>query len=362
MPNLNQLINILSQNLTMNKARLMCLALITLAIIQVQSSNLKQIARGFVKGRTNSNYRRLQRFFAQVDIDQDQLAKFIYQLFDLDEVIISIDRTNWKWGKKNINIFLLSVVHQGIAIPLYWTLLDKKGNSNSNERCELIQKFINTFGADKIQYVLADREFVGKEWFQWLNKEQIKFCIRIKHNTLVANHQGKLVQIKTLLRHLSPHETFMLARAVPVYGVKVRLFAKRDADNDYVIIATNNLDHTDAMALYSRRWEIETLFSCFKGRGFNLEDTHLTQLDRVSKLVAVCALAFCWSYRIGINTVQQHPKRRKLKKHGRPQQSLFAIGLDVLIDGLREYFFAGNRRVFEVLISYLSPSPRPLRL
>ena len=163
MPNLNQLVNILSQNLTMNKARLTCLALITLAIIQVQSSNLKQIARGFVKGRTNSNYRRLQRFFAQVDIDQDQLAKLIYQLFDLDEVIISIDRTNWKWGKKNINIFLLSVVHQGIAIPLYWTLLDKKGNSNSNERCELIQKFINTFGADKIQYVLADREFVGKE-------------------------------------------------------------------------------------------------------------------------------------------------------------------------------------------------------
>ncbi|MFD1132378.1 hypothetical protein ACFQ3G_03250, partial [Psychrobacter sanguinis] len=92
------------------------------------------------------------------------------------------------------------------------------------------------------------------------------------------------------------------------------------------------------------------------------EDTHLTQLDRVSKLVAVCALAFCWSYRIGIKTVQHHPKRRKLKKHGRPQQSLFAIGLDVLIDGLREYFFAGNRRVFEVLISYLSPSPRPLRL
>jgi hypothetical protein len=116
MPNLNQLVNILSQNLTMNKARLTCLALITLAIIQVQSSNLKQIARGFVKGRINSNYRRLQRFFAQVDIDQDQLAKFIYQLFDLDEVIISIDRTNWKWGKKNINIFLLSVVHQGIAI------------------------------------------------------------------------------------------------------------------------------------------------------------------------------------------------------------------------------------------------------
>ena len=86
------------------------------------------------------------------------------------------------------------------------------------------------------------------------------------------------------------------------------------------------------------------------------------KLTKDKEVSGGCALAVCWSYRIGIKTVQQHPKRRKLKKHGRPQQSLFAIGLDILIDGLREYFFAGNRRVFEVLISYLSPSPRPLRL
>ncbi len=30
---------------------------------------------------------------------------------------------------------------------------------------------------------------------------------------------------------------------------------------------------------YALRWEIETLFSCLKGRGFNLENTRLTDLD-----------------------------------------------------------------------------------
>ncbi len=78
-----------------------------------------------------------------------------------------------------------------------------------------------------------------------------------------------------------------------------------------------------------------------------------------------CVLKYSVSnraYGCGIKAVQQHPKRRKLKKQGRPQQSLFAIGLDILIDGLRAYFFAGNRRVFEILVSYLSPRPRPLRL
>lgn len=362
MPNLNQLTNILSQNLTMNKARMACLALIIVAIIQAQSSNLKKIARGFTKGYTSSNYRRLQRFFAQVHIDEDEIARFIYQLFNLDKVIISIDRTNWKWGKKNINIFMLSIVHQGIAIPLYWTLLDKRGNSNSNERCALIQKFINTFGADKIQYVLADREFVGEKWFKWLDAEEIAFCIRIRQNIKVANHNGKQVQVKTLLRNLSQHETFMLGRAVAVQGVKVRLFAKLDSNNDYVIVATNDLEQFDAMSLYTKRWEIETLFSCFKGRGFNLEDTHLTHLDRVSKLVTVCALAFCWAYHVGIKAVKQNPKKQKRKKHGRPQQSLFAIGLDILIDGFRVCFYQGDNHVFRVLLSYLTPKPCRLRL
>lgn len=74
MPTFNQLKPILSQNLTMNKARIACLSLIIIAIIQVQNSNLKKIARGFIQGNTDSNYRRIQRFFAQVRIDQDDIA------------------------------------------------------------------------------------------------------------------------------------------------------------------------------------------------------------------------------------------------------------------------------------------------
>ncbi|WP_265578869.1 hypothetical protein [Psychrobacter sanguinis] len=43
----------------------------------------------------------------------------IYRLFGLGKVTLTIDRTNWKWGKSNLNIFMLGVVYKGIAIPLY---------------------------------------------------------------------------------------------------------------------------------------------------------------------------------------------------------------------------------------------------
>ena len=181
MNNFSKLSNILSESITMNKARMTCLNLIIVAIIQAQSCNLRKVAQHFANAKkTDTNYRRIQRFMAGISLNQDELAKFIFNLFEFDKVTLSIDRTNWKWGKKNINIFMLSVVHHGIAIPLYWDMLDKKGCSNSPERIDLIERFIDPFGKDKIEYLLADREFIGEKWFKWLKDAQIKFGIRIK--------------------------------------------------------------------------------------------------------------------------------------------------------------------------------------
>ena len=155
MPNLNRLNEILTQNLTMNKARITCLSLMIIALITAQSSNLKKIARHLPsRGKTDSHYRRLQRFIASAVIDYDQLAILLYRLFGLSKVTLTIDRTNWKWGKSNINLFMLGVVYKSIAIPLYWDMLDKRGNTNHLERAELIERFIKQFVKDNIEMML----------------------------------------------------------------------------------------------------------------------------------------------------------------------------------------------------------------
>lgn len=307
--------------------------------------------------KSDSHYRRIQRFLAQVCLNYDEVALLLYRLFALDKVTLSIDRTNWQWGQANINIFMLSVVYRGIAIPLYWTLLDKRGNSNSKERIELIERFIATFGKGSIKHVLADREFVGCEWFTWLHKNSIPFGIRIKKNTKVMNRFGQSVQVHTLLRQVAIGECFMLNRIVEVYGVRVRLFAHRNADNELMIIATNDLANTDGIALYAKRWEIETLFSCFKGRGFNLEETHLTHQDRIKKLIAVFAIAFCWCYKVGIRKNEQKPI--KLKKHGRLTLSLFRYGLDTVFDYLKQAIMFNKQAAFDIIVLYLCPDTKP---
>lgn len=53
-----------------------------------------------------------------------------------------------------------------------------------------------------------------------------------------------------------------------------------------------NADSDKALLRYAQRWQIETLFSALKSRGFNLEDTHITTTHRLDKLLSLLAIAF----------------------------------------------------------------------
>jgi hypothetical protein len=66
--------------------------------------------------------------------------------------------------------------------------------------------------------------------------------------------------------------------------------------------------------LKAKRWEIETLFSCLKGRGFNLEDTRITKLIRIKRLLVVAVVAFAWAHRTG-EWRHENVKPIRIKKH-----------------------------------------------
>ena len=59
-----------------------------------------------------------------------------------------------------------------------------------------------------------------------------------------------------------------------------------------------------------------------------MEETHLRDREKLSKLLSVLALAFCWSYKTGEYVNEEHPI--KIKTHGRKAQTLFRAGLDHL--------------------------------
>ena len=132
-----------------------------IALIKVRTVNLTEISCSFPSPvLQDSRYTRVKRFFREFKIDFSSVAVWVVHCFSLSgqSLHLSIDRTNWRWGKKDINILMLSIVYKGIAIPLLWTLLAKRGNSDTQERIELIQRYIIQFGKSMIAGLLADRE------------------------------------------------------------------------------------------------------------------------------------------------------------------------------------------------------------
>jgi len=227
MNSFNGLAGSLNRYFKWHKSRMDCFAGMLLSIFRVRSINLSEVAVGFTSERKiESRYRRLKKFFTDYSLDFDKVALFLYTLFFAPDkkVYLTMDRTNWFWGKAKINIFVLGIAYEGMAIPIFWRLLPKAGSSNFEEQRALIKRFIKLFGKTQIEGLLADREFGNGRLFGWLNKQSIPFYIRIKEGSQVCIKQKKLFNAQKIFKDLSPKTKKEYPMAVWIFGQKVFLY------------------------------------------------------------------------------------------------------------------------------------------
>jgi transposase len=248
-------------------------------------------------------------------------------------LILVLDRTNWKFGTKNINILMLGVSYKNVAFPLMFKMLDKRGNSDTQERINLIKLYIELFGKESIDCILADREFIGEKWLEFLNQNNIRYYIRIRNNFKIYSYQ-KQEEIKAfwLFNNLNIGEFYHYPKIVELHGQRCYLSGiktiNRNGKMEFLIIVSFNKPE-QAMIYYKERWQIETLFRGLKSSGFNIEDTHVTDLERLEKLFSLTMIAFVWCYKIG-DYLDENIQKIKIKKHGRRAVSVFKYGLDCL--------------------------------
>lgn len=327
--------NSLKEHLKWRKPRLSCFVSLLLALLKVKQMNLTLLVPAINDAtKLESRYRRLQRFFQTVHFDYDAVARMIMQMFGFNEqcFYLTLDRTNWKWGKKNLNLLVLAVVYKGAAIPIYWLVLNKQGNSNQRERIAQMKRFIGQFGKTAIQGVLGDREFIGQHWWAWLTDQHIPFFMRMKANQHYLDKHGRSRAVRYLFSDLTPGKARILRQPRVVSDQVVYLSGLRLKSGELLIIASNQFE-SKPFDIYGLRWEIETLFQCLKGRGFNMEATHLTRYFRIKKMVTLLVIGFCWAHKTG-EWKHKMIKPLRLKKHGRLEKSIFRYGLDHLTDKL----------------------------
>lgn len=186
------LTQLLTSHLQMHPSRLKTTQDLILGLLQTRHIHQHRLATS-LSGDVlrDTKIKKISRFFACQEIDETALAFVVEHFLPKGPWILALDRTNWQFGDQNINILTLAVVMGGIAVPVFMEFLDKKGNSHTTERCDLLQRFVETFGAKKIEALLADREFIGDAWIQWLKEQGIRFVIRVKKDQTVLHPTGQ---------------------------------------------------------------------------------------------------------------------------------------------------------------------------
>lgn len=349
-----QLNDILTENFDLHKNNSITIADLMVGMWLARTVNLSQIANystRVLKMKKENIYRGYQDLIHRFGVTQERLAFGILKMFGLldsaHKILLALDRTNWRYGTKDINILVLSFIINGCSIPLFWIELDTRGNSDTAERKLVLDKFIDMFGASKISHLVADREFVGNEWFSYLNEESAKFIIRIKGNMLIE-HAGKLLSSAELC--CSATKTNILTFAGKIDEQPLIIQATRSTENELVVVVSNDLNNMNLLKIYMKRWAIECLFGDLKTKGFNFEDTHFTEHKRIDNLTKLIVLVHAIALLLGIIRAKVTPII--VKKHGYKQNSYFRYGLDFIIGQLMQNFICAIELIIACFNDY----------
>jgi hypothetical protein len=291
------------------------------ALLTARKISLHHVAQ-LMPGPQNpeANRQQIRRCLDHETLTQETWSRAIATLLPTTKWVLALDRTEWKRGETTINLLVLAVVTHGCAVPLLWTVLPNCGASDTAQRKELMGRFVDGFGKQRVRFVTADREFIGRDWIAWLLQEQIPFRIRIKAGEYLRHCDGREQRAR---QWFALRSCRCKPRRMELWGLGVFVGGKPLPGNQYLIVISNQPG--DLLADYRLRWKIETLFQALKGRGFDLESCRLSEPGRLSGWFGFLALGLCWCLKVGrcLDEIDPLP----LKRHGRRALSVFQRGL-----------------------------------
>jgi Transposase DDE domain len=320
----------LKSQFTLDPRTLSFLARFILALLDKRTVNLARLGNILnVSVTSQSNQRRAARFLARDSSWRIALSSWLLSFYP-DHVTLAVDRTEWKFGATPINLLVIAVVHNGFAFPILWCHLGKAGSSNSKEVTALLEKLRLMLNHQSV-LVLMDREFASRTLLEWFRGANWDFDLRLKRSALVSYRDHKH-RVERYFADLARGHGCWLKRKVTVYGMKVFIVAfrplKPTEDSDECVYVVTNRAPSAALSFYKQRWTIENLFAALKTRGFNFEDSHITNAARLENLLGVLCFAAFWAVQLGELVAAHQPIKRKA--HGRREVSVFRLGLDAL--------------------------------
>jgi fumarate reductase subunit C len=252
---------------------------------------------------------------------------------------LAIDRTQWK----DKNLFLVAVIFERRALPIYWQFLEKLGASNLVEQQALLRPVLKLLKKYEL-VVLGDREFHSVTLAAWLKHQKVYFVFRQKKDTNIK-FKGKAYQQLNSFGYSPGMKMFLtgikVTQSQGFGGANIGVYWKRkyrrrvEKEPWYLLTNFSNLEET--LKPYKKRAGIEAMFKDCKSGGYNLASSKAST-EPLTRLVLLIAIAYSFSTLKGkaIKSIGQQKYIGRLREI---QQSLTPTHLAVAARwnaGLRE--------------------------
>ena len=319
---------------------LQTLAALISGIVGGKSTQLPHIATKVPDGsKPESRVKRFARW-----LDNDRILEEVYFLpyadvllrhLALQTVVLVMDGSGVGRG---CTALMIHVVYKGRALPLAWRVRQApKGHFPEDLHIAVVELMREVIPEGAKVVFLGDGEFDGTALQATLNEAGWSYACRTALST-VATWEGVTFRLDTLGACSKPGTLIELKEVQftrGAYGPVMVLSCWAKGYQDPLYLVSNMATAEDACRFYAKRFRIETFFSDQKSRGFHLHKSHMSDVQRLSRLLIAACLAYIWIVYLG-SACEKDQWRPIIHRRKRCDLSLFQLGLRFLEHLLNE--------------------------
>jgi hypothetical protein len=329
---------------TVHAARTTTLATLTLGILWSGRVSLLAVAAALpLPARQVSTERRFRRFLANPKVTvatlwPPLLTALLAGLGGGEEAYFVFDPTPYR---DCATVLCLGLVWHGRVLPVAWRVVPQQ-EAWPEPLAPLLAAMLREVAAALPPGVqptlLADRGLVGPGLIDATRCAGWHLVLRLRAGsgeaTLVRLADGPVQRLATLPTHPGQRWTGPVAlfkEAGWRTGYLTVHWAK-GADEPWVLFS-DRPGGADRVREYRRRHSVEATYEDLKRRGFDLERSKLTALERIDRLLVVVHLALWWGIGLGLQTIRTG-RRPHFDRHDRRDLSLLRLGRTACLEAL----------------------------
>lgn len=225
-------------------------------------------------------------------------------------------------------LLIICLAFRHRSIPIAWTWIrNRRGHSSACKQLALLAYVRSLLPKGTPVSLVGDSEFGAVEVLRQLKKWHWHYALRQKTSNQIQVPGQDWQDFGALVSHPGQSVWLGQGRLTEKHAYPTNLLAHWAVGEDEPwLLATDLPDRATTLSTYARRMWIEEMFGDLKGKGFDLESTHLHTIDRLSRLTFAVVLLYTWLVDIGTKVIK-NGLRSWVDRSDRRDLSVFQIGL-----------------------------------